>query len=370
MSVSAARSVGSGFGEPASAESGFGNPRSGDSGATGSSGLARQLGTSDAVMIGLGSMIGAGVFAAFGPAARAAGTGLLIGLGIVAVIAYCNATASAQVAAAYPTSGGTYIYGRERLGHWWGFTAGWGFMVGKTASCAAMALTFATYAVTGPWWAQRCVAVTAVLGLTALNYRGVTKTALLTRVLVATSLTALAAVVIGIGIGAHADSTNLGAWSAWGSGGAYGILQAAPANEAVIRTWPGRPDASSRGTNARSPFTTPPTFTAMTRSHSPGSTSHHPGDRVGPCRRSAPATRPARPAPHRHAPGGPAHRLRQPAQRWSGGGGGKLVRAGGYQRDQSHRQVDRHGHQQGDRDGARMVRCGSRTSSPMVAMRA
>lgn len=87
-------------------------------------GLARRLGTFDAVVIGLGSMIGAGVFAAFSPAAQAAGAGLLIGLGIAAVVAYCNATASAQLAAQYPTSGGTYIYGRERLGHWWGFFAG------------------------------------------------------------------------------------------------------------------------------------------------------------------------------------------------------------------------------------------------------
>jgi APA family basic amino acid/polyamine antiporter len=50
------------------------------------------LGTGDAVIIGLGSMIGAGVFAVFGPAARAAGTGLLAGLVIAAVVAYCNAT--------------------------------------------------------------------------------------------------------------------------------------------------------------------------------------------------------------------------------------------------------------------------------------
>ena len=102
-------------------------------------GLARRLGTTDAVVIGLGSMIGAGVFSAFGPAARAAGAGLLIGLGVAAVIAYCNAASSAQLAAVYPTSGGTYIYGRERLGPWWGFFAGWGFVIGKSASCAAMA---------------------------------------------------------------------------------------------------------------------------------------------------------------------------------------------------------------------------------------
>lgn len=192
-----------------------------------SSPLARRLGTGDAVIIGLGSMIGAGVFAAFGPAARAAGTGLLLGLVLAAVIAYCNATASAQLAAVYPTSGGTYIYGREQLGHWWGFTAGWGFVIGKTASCAAMALTFASYAVPEPWWAQRLVAVVAVLGLAALNYRGVSKTAALTRVLVAATLVALAILVTGIAVGGNASTTHLDGWSTWGTGGAYGILQSA-----------------------------------------------------------------------------------------------------------------------------------------------
>src|ERR671928_1751920 len=87
--------------------------------------LARRLGTADAVTIGLGSMIGAGVFSAFAPAAAAAGVGLLIGLVLAAVVAYCNATAAAQLAAQYPTSGGTYVYGRERLGPKWGFLAGW-----------------------------------------------------------------------------------------------------------------------------------------------------------------------------------------------------------------------------------------------------
>jgi APA family basic amino acid/polyamine antiporter len=195
------------------------------SGSASSGALARRLGTGDAVVIGLGSMIGAGVFAAFGPAARAAGAGLLIGLVIAAVIAYCNAMASARLAVVYPTSGGTYVYGRERLGPWWGFTAGWGFVAGKTASCAAMALTFASYAVPGPWWAQRAVAVAGVLGLTALNYRGVTRTAQLTRVLVALSLTALTIVVIGIATGGHADAANLTEWPA--TGGVYGVLQAA-----------------------------------------------------------------------------------------------------------------------------------------------
>jgi APA family basic amino acid/polyamine antiporter len=186
--------------------------------------LARRLGTRDAVVIGLGSMIGAGVFAAFAPAARSAGTGLLVGLALAAAVAYCNATSSAQLAAQYPTSGGTYVYGRERLGPWWGFLAGWGFVIGKAASCAAMALTFAAYAVPSDW--QRPVAVLAVLALTAVNYRGITRTAGLTRVLVAVVLLALAVAVTASLAGGRADASLLTTWET-GDSGWYGVLQSA-----------------------------------------------------------------------------------------------------------------------------------------------
>jgi APA family basic amino acid/polyamine antiporter len=185
--------------------------------------LDRRLGTGDAVVIGLGSMIGAGVFSAFAPAAAAAGSGLLIGLALAAGVAYCNAVASAQLAAQYPTSGGTYVYGRERLGEWWGFLAGWGFVVGKTASCAAMALTFASYSVPGSEWAQRLTALAAVVVLTAANYRGITRTAGLARLLVAASVLALVIVVVTIAASGETDSSNLGDWG----GGVYGVLQAA-----------------------------------------------------------------------------------------------------------------------------------------------
>ncbi len=188
--------------------------------------LARRLTTGDAVIIGLGSMIGAGIFAAFGPAAEAAGSGLLIGLAIAAAIAFTNATASAQLAAAYPTSGGTYIYGRERLGEWWGFAAGWAFVIGKTASCAAMAMTVAAYAVSGPGWLQRLVAIAAVVALAALNLRGVTRTAQLTRILVSITLTSLAVVVIGILLFGETDGGNLDSWYRVGDAGIYGVLQA------------------------------------------------------------------------------------------------------------------------------------------------
>ncbi|OQZ99731.1 APC family permease [Mycolicibacter algericus] len=155
--------------------------------------LRRQLGVFDAVMIGLGSMLGAGIFVALAPAARAAGGALLVGLAIAAVIAYCNATSSARLAAVYPISGGTYVYGRERLGPFWGYLAGWGFVVGKTASCAAMALTVGFYA----WPAHpHAAAVAAVVALTAVNVVGVQKSAWLTRVIVAVVLAVLAAVIV------------------------------------------------------------------------------------------------------------------------------------------------------------------------------
>ena len=154
--------------------------------------LARRLGTLDATAIGLGSMLGAGVFAVFAPAAASAGGWLPLAILLAGFVAYCNAVASAQLAAVYPSSGGTYVYGRERLGPWWGFTAGWGFVVGKTASCAAMALTFASYAAPGQ---EKVVAVGAVVVLVVVNLLGITRTALLTRILLAVVLCLLALVI-------------------------------------------------------------------------------------------------------------------------------------------------------------------------------
>ncbi|MEI5674822.1 MULTISPECIES: APC family permease [unclassified Nocardioides] len=188
--------------------------------------LARRLGTTDAVVVGLSAMIGAGIFSVFAPAAEAAGgRGLLIGLVVAAVVATCNAVSTAQLATAYPSSGGSYVYGREVLGEWWGFLAGWAFVVGKTASCAAMAMTFAAYAVPGSAWVMRGAAVAAVLLLTAANLRGVTRTASVARVLLVVTLVAVIATTVAIALGdpASPGERDLGAVD----GGALGVLQAA-----------------------------------------------------------------------------------------------------------------------------------------------
>ena len=145
------------------------------------------------------------------------------------MVAWCNATSSAQLAARYPVAGGTYHYGREQLGPWWGFAAGWGFVVGKTASSAAMALTFAAYALPAGWW-QRPVAAGALVVLALVNCRGITRTALLTRVLVGVVLAGLTVILVAVVVTAILPEPAGASWSRLGPadahGGWYGVLQA------------------------------------------------------------------------------------------------------------------------------------------------
>ncbi|MFJ6052017.1 APC family permease [Streptomyces sp. NPDC092307] len=182
--------------------------------------LKRTLGVSDAVVVGLGAMVGAGIFAALAPAAGAAGGGLLAALGVAGVVAYCNAHSSARLAARYPASGGTYVYGRERLGPFWGYLAGWGFVIGKTASCAAMALTVGAYLWPGQ---QHAVAVAAVVALTAASYGGVQKSARITRLIVAVVLAVLAGMVVVCLSSGAADPERLSG----SAPGIFGLLQGA-----------------------------------------------------------------------------------------------------------------------------------------------
>lgn len=209
--------------------------------------LDRRLGTGDAVVVGLASMIGAGVFAVLGPAAAAAGGGLLIGLCLAGLVAYANATSSAELAAVYPRSGGAYVYGRERLGHAWGHLAGWGFVVGKTASCAAMALTFGTAVAPG---APRPAAVAAVVALTAINLAGIRKTALVTRAIVAFVLVVLALVVA-----AAAANPDASVTVASGGGDPRGVLRSAGL---LFFAFAGYARIATLGEEVRDPATTIP----------------------------------------------------------------------------------------------------------------
>lgn len=167
-------------------------------------------------------MVGAGIFAAARPAAQVAGSGLILATAFAAVAAYLNATTMAQLAAKHPESGGAYAYGRHRLGNFWGFMAGWGFVFGKMASCTAMALTFAHYVF--PSHAHMAASLTTLL-LTTINYMGVKKTAAATKILLAIVFVTLFVVVSACFVGGEPNWSRLHGW--FEVGGISGVLEAA-----------------------------------------------------------------------------------------------------------------------------------------------
>ncbi|MBW4615840.1 MAG: APC family permease [Desmonostoc vinosum HA7617-LM4] len=107
--------------------------------------LKRELGVVGATLMGLGSIVGTGVFVSIGIATGIAGSAVIIAVIIGAIVATCNGLNSAQLAANHAVSGGTYEYGYKYLTPALGFTAGWMFLVAKTASAATAALGFAGY---------------------------------------------------------------------------------------------------------------------------------------------------------------------------------------------------------------------------------
>lgn len=151
-------------------------------------------------------MLGAGVFVVWAPAARAAGSMLLLSVVVAGAIALVNALSVAQLAARYPSAGGAYTYGRAELGPTWGFVAGIGFVMGKTASVAAIALTVGHYV----WPSHAALAATiAIVAGWSINAGGVTRTAavatavglLVLVTLAALSVCALAQAPVGTAVG-------------------------------------------------------------------------------------------------------------------------------------------------------------------------
>ncbi|QDO90348.1 amino acid permease [Ornithinimicrobium ciconiae] len=186
--------------------------------------MTRRLSLHDAVGIGLGSMIGAGVFVVWAPAAQAAGSWLLLSLAVAAVVAVCNAWSSAALAVRYPSAGGTYVYGRERLGSFAGYLAGWSFVVGKIASCAAMAMAIAAYVAPGR---ERVAAVVAVVVVTALNLTGVQRSARVSRVISSVVIAVLAGVMVAGLVGGETGAQGASGELFTDAFSAYGVLQGA-----------------------------------------------------------------------------------------------------------------------------------------------
>jgi basic amino acid/polyamine antiporter, APA family len=159
--------------------------------------LRRDLGLLDAVGVGFGAIIGAGIFVVTGVAAGIAGPAFLVGLFIAGIAATCNALSSAQLAAEYPQSGGTYEYGYRVLTPGAGFAAGWMFLTSKIAAAGAVAIGLAGYLdALLPGLNPRYIAVAAIVLFTALNYFGVRRSSRANLAIVTVSLGALLIFVV------------------------------------------------------------------------------------------------------------------------------------------------------------------------------
>jgi APA family basic amino acid/polyamine antiporter len=168
--------------------------------------LSRVLGVPGAVLMGLGSIVGTGIFVTIGTAAGIAGSAVLIAIVLAAVVATCNGLASAQLAAAHPVSGGAYEYSHRYASPWLGRLAGTTFVVAKTASAATAALGFAGYALTLAGDHMRsigdhrelqiAIAAGVIAVLAAIVAGGMTRSHRMNTIIVATTLVALAIYVI------------------------------------------------------------------------------------------------------------------------------------------------------------------------------
>ena len=162
--------------------------------------LRRELGHTGAVALGLGSIIGTGVYVSLSMATGIAGSGIITAIVIGAGLAFCNGISSAQLAASHPVSGGTYEYGYCYLNPAAGFAAGWMFLCAKSASAAAAALGIGSY-VSSAWGLESravatLMALVVVVVLTLIVARGLRLSSGINLAVVCLSLGALLAFTV------------------------------------------------------------------------------------------------------------------------------------------------------------------------------
>lgn len=177
--------------------------------------LKRSLTVKDAVGIGLGAIIGAGIFVVTGVAAEIAGPSFLLSLFIAGVIASFNALSSAQLAAVYPHSGGTYEYGYQLINPSFGFAAGWMFLVSKITAGSVVAIGFGSYFFQIiPFGSPLILSILAVVGLTIANFFGIKKTGYLNLFIV--GFTILSLLYLSISGLPEIDSSNFKPFAPFG----------------------------------------------------------------------------------------------------------------------------------------------------------
>lgn len=184
-----------------------------------------------AMMMGMGSIVGTGVFVSIGIAAEVAGPSVILAILLASLVAICNGLSSAQLAANHPVSGGTYEYGYRWLSPRLGFVAGWLFLCAKSASAATAALGFAGYLLhafgddTQAWLLP--VALVALVVLTVVSLVGIRRSNAANILIVSLTLLSLA-FFVGAGFPtALAQAENHLLSFTWqGSESGFGLLEA------------------------------------------------------------------------------------------------------------------------------------------------
>jgi APA family basic amino acid/polyamine antiporter len=161
--------------------------------------LKRELGVFGAVMMGLGSIIGTGVFVSIGISAGITGPSVILAIMLAAFVATFNGLNSSQLAANHPVSGGTYEYGYRYLNPRIGFTAGWTFLLAKSASAATAALGFAgylSYTLDADESLLVPIALATVVVLTVIVIGGIRRSSMVNIIIVSVTLFALTLFVV------------------------------------------------------------------------------------------------------------------------------------------------------------------------------
>jgi amino acid transporter/nucleotide-binding universal stress UspA family protein len=107
--------------------------------------LNREMSLMDVTLIGVGAMIGAGIFVLTGIAAGVAGPGLILAFALNGFVTLFTAMAYAELGSCFHDAGGGYLWVKEGLPRWNGFLAGWMSWFAHAVACSLYALGFGAY---------------------------------------------------------------------------------------------------------------------------------------------------------------------------------------------------------------------------------
>lgn len=174
--------------------------------------LSREMTLTDVTLIGVGAMIGAGIFVLTGIAAGVAGPGLILTFVLNGLIALLTAMSYAELGSCYHDAGGGYLWVKEGLPKWNGFLSGWMSWFAHAVACSLYALGFGAYfdhllvsaGVTVPHWGflgpEKLLAAVVAVVFAYVNFRGASEAGKIGNMV---TLAKIVLLLIFVGLGIH-----------------------------------------------------------------------------------------------------------------------------------------------------------------------